>query len=82
MFHAYIQRRKKGNLQVDNTIVSDPGETSDVFADCFGSIYKSVVTDASFSALENDYYDEPSEKTYDTVYSTLCKLNVPLYSWL
>ena len=37
-----------GPLRVDNTIVSDPGEKSEVFADYFGSIYKYAVTDARF----------------------------------
>ena len=47
MLHVYIRRKKKGNppvgpLRIDNTIISDPGEMSEVFADDFGSIYGSV----------------------------------------
>ena len=44
MFHAYIRRMNKkkippvGSLRIDNTIVSDPGEISEVFADYFGSL--------------------------------------------
>ena len=51
MFHVFIRRKKKGNLQlgplrIDNTIVSDSEEMSEVFAEYFGSIYKSAVIDA------------------------------------
>ena len=35
-----------GPLRVDNSIISDPGEISEVFADYFGSIYISAVSDA------------------------------------
>ena len=81
MFHAYIRRMKKGNppvgpLRIDNTIVSDPGEMSEVFADYFGSIYNSAVSEARSQHQRTIARMNPLNITYDNVYSALCKLNV------
>ena len=81
MFHAYNRRLKKGNPPVDlfrinNTIVSDLGKMSEVFADYFGSIYNSVVSDAGSQHQRTIARMNPPTITYDNVYLALCKLNV------
>ena len=61
---------KKGNLPVG------PGEMSEVFADYFGIIYNSVVTDACSQHQRTIAMTNLLNITYDNVYSALYKLNV------
>ena len=81
MYNAYIRRMKKWNprvgpLKIDSILVPDPGEISEVFAEYFGSIYDSAVSDARSHHQRTIARMNPLIITYDKVYSTLCKMNL------
>ena len=63
------------SLGIDNTIVSDAGEMSEVFAEYFGSIFKTAVTYARSHHQRAIARVKPLCITYD-IYSDSCKLNM------
>ena len=64
-----------GPFRIENTLVSDPGEMSKVFADYFCSIYISAVSDARSQHQRTTARMNSLIIIYD-FFTALCKLNV------
>ena len=67
-----------GPVRIDNTIVSNPREMSEMFAYYVGSIYNSTVSDALSQHQRTISRINPLITTCDNVYSALCELNMSI----
>ena len=80
LFHKFLRRKKKGKssvgpLKIENRVISNPEEMSEVFVRIFSSVFSPVLPQVVNPHQESEKEMSQIHLTIDKVFSLLNKLN-------